>query len=88
MPVSHARNGVFSKGARPWCQQRGIDWYMVFSLTTQHVGPLGRGRAAGSDGAGVHSAQFRILQTPERKPGVNRRVNIYIHESGTTRATE
>lgn len=44
----------------PWCQHR--DWYMVSSLMTKHVKPLRSGRAAGSDGAGVHSAQFRKLQ--------------------------
>lgn len=51
---------------------------MVSSLMTKHVSLLGRGRAAGSDGAQVHSAQFRKLQTPEMEPEVNSQVNIYI----------
>lgn len=51
---------------------------MVSSLMTKHVKPLRSGRAAGSDGAGVHSAQFRKLQTPEMEPGVNSQESTFI----------
>lgn len=79
--VSHERDGVFSKGVSMASteRERERDWYMVSSLMTKHVRPLGRGRTAGSDGVGVHSAQFRKLQTPEMEPEVNSQVNVYIH---------
>lgn len=61
---------------------------MVSFLMRKHVRPLGRGRAAGNDGARVHSAQFRKFQTPEIQPVMTSGVNFYIHEYRTNRTTE
>lgn len=54
------------------------DWYMVSSLMRKHVEPLRSGRAAGSDGAALHSAQFRKLHTPEMEPEVNSQESTFI----------
>lgn len=51
---------------------------MVSSLMTKHINPLGRGRAAGSDGAGEHTVQFRKLHSPEMELEVNSLESTFI----------
>lgn len=71
--VSHERDGLFSKGASMVSteserERERLVHGVLPNDKTCTVSPLGRGRAAGSDGAGEHSAQFRKLQRPEMEP--------------------